>query len=168
MLDKIKINLPEKEEGIKNFFCSCEERKKFVEDVDGYYAKRLKKAKHDLNAANSEFRERNWDWTIVKAYYSMHHAGNALLSKEKKLFSKDHSCLIIALKYYNLIGTELFDKLSKIASQFHNTLSMDIAFGLRKISQYDVDKWEEITEDDAEKVLKISKEFVFYVEGKIC
>jgi len=168
MLDKVKIKLPTKESSIENFFCNCEKRKKFVNDSENYHEKRLKKSKHDLNAAISEFKQKNWDWTIVKAYYAIHHAGNALLSKNKKLFSKDHSCLIIALKYHNLIDSTLFEKLTKIASEFQDTLSIDLAFELRKIGQYDVDKWEELTEDDSKKVLDIAKEFVSYVEGKIC
>lgn len=168
MLDKIRIKLPQKEASIEKFFCNCEKRKKFVIDTAENYSKRLKKSKHDLNAAISEFKEENWDWTVVKAYYAIHHAGNALLSKEKQLFSKDHSCLIIALKYHNLVDSLLFDKLSKIAEQFHDTLSIDITFELRKIGQYDVEKWEEITKEDAKKVLEIAKEFISYVEGRIC
>ncbi len=168
MLDKVKIKLPKKETSIEKFFCNCEKRKKFVEDAENYHEKRLKKSKHDLNAAISEFKQQNWDWTVVKAYYAIHHSGNALLSKEKKLFSKDHSCLIIALKYHNLVDKALFDKLSKIAEQFHDTLSIDLTFELRKIGQYDVEKWEEITKEDAEKVLEIAKKFVSYVEERIC
>lgn len=168
MLDKVKIKLPKKEKSIERFFCNCEKRKKFVKDAENYYNKRLKKSKHDLKAAISEFKEGNWDWTVVKAYYSIHHAGNALLSKEKQMFSKDHSCLIIALAHYNLIDNKLFQKLSKIAEQFHDTLSIDIAFELRKIGQYDVEKWEDITREDAEKVLEIAKELITYVEGRIC
>jgi len=168
MLEKIKIRLPKKEKSIEKFFSSCEKRKKFVQDIENYNEKRLKKSKHDLKAAISEFKEENWDWTVVKAYYAIHHAGNALLSKEKLLFSKDHSCLVIALAHYNLIDKQLFQKLSKIAEQFHNTLSIDIAFELRKIGQYDVERWEDITKEDAEKVLEIAKEFIAYVEGRIC
>ena len=168
MLDNVKIKLPKKESSMEKFFCNCEKRKKFVNDVEGYHEKRLKKSKHDLAAAISEFNEKNWDWTVVKAYYAMHHAGNALLSKEKQIFSKDHSCLIIALAHYKLIDEQFFQKLSKIAEQFHDALSIDIAFELRKIGQYDVEKWEDITEEDAKKVLEIAKEFVAYAEGRLC
>jgi uncharacterized protein (UPF0332 family) len=167
MLDEIKIKLPEREKSIEKFYCNCRKRKKFVEDLEDYYKKRLKKSKHDLSAAVSEFKEKNWDWTVVKAYYAIHHAGNTLLSRKKGVFSKDHSCLIIALKYNNLVDKAIFEKLSKIVNRFQDTLSIDIAFELRKIGQYDVEKWEEITEEDAKKIIDIAKEFTSFVEGEI-
>ena len=109
----------------------------------------------------------NWDWTIIKSYYAIHHAGNALLSKKKQQFSKDHSCLIIALKYHALINQNFFNELISIAENFSDTLSIDIAFEMRKIGQYDVDKWEELTEEDTNKVLEFAKKFISYVEEEI-
>ena len=43
MLEKIKIRLPKKEKSIEKFFSSCEKRKKFVQDIENYNEKRLKK-----------------------------------------------------------------------------------------------------------------------------
>ena len=140
------------------------DKRYFVNDTEEHYKKRLKKAKHDLQRAIDEFQDNTWDWTIIKAYYAIHHAANALFSKKKGLFSKDHSCLLIALKYYNLINQEFFDRLVSIAEEFSDTLSIDIAFEMRKIGQYDVDKWEELTKEDAEKVLEVAKQFAAYVE----
>lgn len=167
MIKDVKIKMPKTEKAVKNSFESCEKRKKFVKDVEEHYKKRLKKAKHDLQCALDEFQKSNWDWTIIKAYYAIHHAGNALLSKNKGFFSKDHLCLIISLKHHNLINEKFFDELISIAEEFSDTLSMDIAFEMRKIGQYDVDKWEELTEEDAKKVLEVAKKFVTYVEGKL-
>lgn len=166
-IDKINITLPKKENSIKKFFDSCENRKKFVEDTEGHYKKHLKKAKHDLTRAIAEFGDGCWDWTIVKAYYAMHHAGNALLSKNKNKFSKDHSCLTIALKYHNLIDQSLFDDLIKINERFSDILSLDLTFQLRKISQYSIDEWEELTKEDAKLIIDVAKKFIKFVEEKI-
>lgn len=166
-LEKIKIKLPEKEGSIKKFFCNCEKRKKFVNDTKEHYKKHLGKAKHDLARAIDEFEDECWDWTIIKAYYAIHHAANALLSKKKSQFSKDHSCLIIALKYYNLIDKSLFNELIEINKKFSDVLSLDLTFQLRKISQYDVDEWETLTKEDAELILNIAKKFVKFVEERI-
>ena len=167
MIEDIKIKMPKTDEGVENYFQSCEKRKKFVGDIAEHYKNRLKKAKHDLQCAVDESKNENWDWTIIKSYYAIHHAGNALLSKKKQQFSKDHSCLVIALKHHNLISQNFLDELISITENFSDTLSIDLAFEMRKIGQYDVDKWEELTEDDANKVLEFAKKFISYVEGEI-
>jgi len=166
-MDKIKIKLPKTDEGIVNYFKNCEKRGKFIKDTSGHYKSHLKKAKHDLKRAIKEFNDECWDWTIIKAYYAIFHTGNALLSKKKKLFSKDHSCLIIALKYWNLIDEDFFSKLMDIYENFSDTISIDLTFQMRKISQYDVDLWEQLTETDASMILELANEFVSYTEGKI-
>ncbi len=166
-IEKLAITLPEKEESITRFFNGCDGRKKFVEDTKDHYKQRLKKAKHDLARAVAEFQDGCWDWTIVKAYYAIHHAGNALLSKYQQKFSKDHSCLIIALKHHNLIEHSLFEELVRINNKFSDVLSLDLTFQLRKISQYNVDEWEELTEEDAELILTVAKRFISFVEGKL-
>jgi len=166
-IDEVKIKLPEKEESIRRFYLGCERRRKFVDDTKEHYKKHLNKAKHDLARAIAEFRDECWDWTIVKSYYAIHHAGNALLSKAKNKFSKDHSCLIIALKYHNLIGKSLFDELVNVNEKFSDTLSLDLTFQLRKICQYSVDEWESLTKDDAKLILNVAKKFIRFVEERI-
>lgn len=167
-IEEVKIKLPKKEGSIKRFFENCEKRRKFVDDTKDHYKKHLKKAKHDLSRAIAEFKDKCWDWTVVKAYYAIHHAGNALLSKNKIKFSKDHSCLIIALKYFNLIDKTLFNELVELNERFSDVLSLDLTFQLRKISQYSIDEWEDITRKDAELILNISKKFIKFVEERIC
>ena len=163
----IKPKTPATDESIKNSFASCDSRKKFVADVAGHYKQHLKKAKHDFSRGEEEFKELCWDWTIIKAYYSIHHAGNALLSKQKGVFSKDHSCLIIALKYWGIIDQAFFDRIIKIYEHFSDALSFDIAFQLRKIGQYSVDEWENLTKEDAELILNLAREFIRFVEGRL-
>jgi len=166
-IQKIKTKLPLKEKSIEKFFLGCEKRKKFIVDTKDHYKKHFKKAKHDLIRAIAEFDDNCWDWTIIKAYYAIHHAGNALLSKEKNVFSKDHSCLIISLHFYELIDKSLFQELSGINQNFSDVLSLDLTFQLRKISQYSVDEWENLDKKDAELILNISKKFIKYVEEKL-
>ncbi|HLC90917.1 MAG TPA: HEPN domain-containing protein [Candidatus Nanoarchaeia archaeon] len=166
-IEEMDISLPNKEESVAKFFSGCETRKKFVADTKDHYSQHLKKAKHDLSRAIAEFHEECWDWTIIKAYYAMHHAGNALLSKKKGTFSKDHHCLIIALHHYKLIGDTLFYELEEINKRFSDVLSLDLAFQLRKISQYSVDEWESLVKSDAEMVLHIARKFVHFVEGEL-
>lgn len=166
-IEDIKIKLPKKEGSIKKFFSGCEKRRKFVDDTKDHYKKHLTKAKHDLSRAIAEFKDGCWDWTIIKAYYAIHHGGNALLSKNKNQFSKDHSCLIIALKYYDLIDESLFNELTRINEKFSDILSLDLTFQLRKISQYSVDEWEDLTKEDAELTLNVAKKFIKFIEGKL-
>lgn len=166
-IDEIKVKLPEREGSAAKFFLACDKRKKFIEDTENHYKQHIKKAKHDLSRAIAEFDDMCWDWTIIKAYYAVHHAGNALLSKKKKQFSKDHSCLIIALKHWDLIDKTLFDKLAKLNEQFSDVFSLDLTFQLRKISQYNVDEWEELSKEDAKLILDVTKEFITFVEGEL-
>ena len=167
VIEKINTKLPKKESSIEKFYCNCEKRKKILKDTPKHYLVRLEKAKHDLTRAISEFEDKCWDWTAIKAYYAIHHAANALLSNKKGLFSKDHLCLIIALNYYNLINKELFEELTKIHEKFSDILSLDITFQLKKIGQYSVDEWQNITENDANKIVELAKKFVKFVEENI-
>ena len=80
-IEEIIVKLPKKDKSIDKFFLNCEKRNKLIKDRDDYYKKRIKKAKHDLKRAIADYNDDCWDWTIVKAYYAIHHAGNALLSK---------------------------------------------------------------------------------------
>ena len=89
------------------------------------------------------------------------------MSKNKNVFSKDHYCLIIALKYHGLVDNKLFKSLTEINERFSDVLSLDITFQLRKISQYNVDEWEKLTRQDAELILNVAKEFVIFVGENI-
>lgn len=163
-IEEIKIKLPKSDRSVERFFSNCEARRKFVRDTEGHFRSHIKKAKHDLARAEAEFAGMCWDWTIIKAYYAIHHAGNALLSRKKGVFSKDHSCLLIALKHWNLIEPRFFRKLSELNERFSNIFSIDITFQLRKIGQYNVDEWENLSMEDAKLVLSVAKEFVQFSE----
>jgi len=166
-IDNIKIKLPRTKQSLDKVFLNCEKRKKLIADTFEHYKQHLKKAKHDFSRADAEFKDECWDWTIIKAYYSIHHVGNALMSKKKGVFSKDHSCLIVALNHFKLIPSDLFLELINLHENFSEILSLDLTFQLRKISQYSVDEWEDLTKKDAKLVLDIAKKLIIFVEGEI-
>ena len=161
----INIKLPKNAESLEKFYQNCEIRKKFISGNKQFSEKHLKKAKNDLYRTIREFEDKCWDWTVIKAYYAIHHSGNALLLRKKGFFCKDHSCLIVALKYHNLIADELFNELSKLHESLSDALGFDLTFQLRKLGQYDVDEWENIKESDASIVISIAKKFVSFVEN---
>ena len=163
-MSSVRTTLPREEGPIDRFFDNCMKRKRFLEDVPGHHSKHLLKAKHDLVRARAEFDDECWDWTVVMAYYAIHHAGNALLSREKGLFSKDPSCLIIALQRWELISTDFMGAMAQVHQRFADAVDLDLTFQLRKISQYSVDEWEDITGEDAGAVLEVASKLVRFVE----
>lgn len=167
MLEEMKSGLPKSKEAIEGFFNSCVARKRFLEDKSQNFYIHLEKAKHDLMRAIAESEDKCYDWTIVKAYYAMHHAANSLLIKKRSMFSKDHICLIVALKHFELISDKFYEKLREIYSEFSDFSAFEMTYSLRKISQYDVIKWKQISEEDAKIVLGFSKEFIKFVEEEV-
>lgn len=166
-LENIRVRMPKNEASVSKFFSNCDGRGKLVKDTEGHHKNHIRKAKHDLARAEAEFAEMCWDWTIVKACYAIHHAGNALLSRKKGVFSKDHSCLIIALRHWDLIAADFFKEMSELSERLSDVFSIDVTFQLRKIGQYNVDEWENLTMDDAKAVLEFAKKFVRFVEMQI-
>ena len=167
LLEELKSKIPKRKKSIENFFNSCMERKSFVKTDSQEYVLHLEKSKHDLNRALKEFEDKCFDWTIIKAYYAVHHAANALLIKKQGMFSKNHICLLVALKYLNLIPEEFYQKLREIHSKFSDFSAFEITYSLRKISQYSVAKWKELTENDTKAILLFAKQFVAFVEGEV-
>lgn len=182
LLEELKSKIPKRKRSIENFFNSCMERKSFVKTDSQEYVLHLEKSKHDLNRALKEFEDKCFDWTIIKAinnpttphpeflpqtYYAVHHAANALLIKKQGMFSKNHICLLVALKYLNLIPEEFYQKLREIHSKFSDFSAFEITYSLRKISQYSVAKWKELTENDTKAILLFAKQFVAFVEGEV-
>lgn len=166
MLEQIRSEMPKSKESIESFFGSCIQRKRFLEEKKEEFFIHLEKAKHDLTRAIAEFEDKCYDWTVVKAYYAMHHAANSLLIKKKGLFSKDHICLVIALKHFELIPDNFYEKLRELHSKFSDFTAFDMTYSLRKISQYDVIKWKQVSENDALIILEFSKKFIGFVESE--
>lgn len=166
VIEELVPKLPKTEKSIKCAYESCLNLKKFVFVESKEFAAHLEKAKSDLKSAETDYKAESWDWVIVKAYYAIHHAINALLVKSKGFYSKDHICAILALKSFELIPEVLYQKLRKIDAKFSDFTGFDITYTLRKISQYDVRKWKDISATDAKSIYSLAKELIAFIEER--
>ena len=166
MIDDIISTLPKSKEKIEKSYTNCEKLKKYVAIGNSEFVSHLEKAKSDLSSIETDFQQEKWDWVIIKAYYSIHHAINTLLIKFLGFYSKDHFCSILALKNFELIDEDTYKKLKNISTKFSDFTGFEISYSLRKISQYDVEKWKQISKEDASKVYDFAKEFVAFVEKR--
>ena len=164
LFNEINVKFPKDEKRIAKSFENCKTRKKFVEVSNEAYMDHLAMAKDDLLSLKTDFDNKNWRWVITKAYYAVFHATNALLINKLGFYSKDHVCAILALKKENLIGKELYSELSKIYDRFSDIFGFAIMFEARKLSQYDVAKWKELTENDAIIARDFAKKYISFVE----
>lgn len=59
--------------------------------------KEIRESRNDLESAQKSLRELDYKWTIIKAYYSMFHAGKSLVMSAGYI-EKTHDCLIVAVE----------------------------------------------------------------------
>jgi len=164
LFEEINVKFPKSDKKLEKSFESCEKRGKFVELSKDFYFEHLELAKDDLNSIKTDFENKNWRWVITKGYYAVFHATNALLVNKLGFFSKDHLCAVIALKKENLISEELYKELGGVYERFSDIFGFAIIFEARKLSQYDTEKWKELTEKDAFIIKNFVQKFVSYVE----
>ena len=110
--------------------------------------KLIDKAQRSLKAARRLYKNKDYDFSVSRAYYAMLYCAEALLLTKKMSFSK-HSGVIAAFGKY-------FAKTSLLPTSFHAYFIN--AFKDRQAGDYDVIK--EITELQAETHLKNAKEFL--------
>ena len=166
VFEEINVKFPRTDKKLEKSYQSCENRKKFVQISKDSYSEHLELAKDDLNSIKTDFEKKNWRWAVTKSYYAVFHATNALLVNKLGFFSKDHLCAVIALKKENLIPEKLYKELGNIYEKFSDIFGFAIIFEARKLSQYDTDKWKELTEEDAKMTRDFAQKFVFFVEGE--
>ena len=166
IFEEINVKFPKTDEKLEKSYKSCKDRNKYITLDKQKYFEHLEMAKDDLSSIRTDFDNKNWRWVITKSYYSIFHATNALLIYKLGFFSKDHTCAIIALKKENLITQEIYKKLGKIYNRFSDIFGFAVMFEARKISQYDVVKWKELTESDAAVARDFAKEFISFAEGE--
>lgn len=162
VIEEIVPNLPKKAERIQKAYESCSER--FITVSKEEFSAHLEKSKSDLANVESDFLKGSWDWAIIKSYYATHHAINALLIKEKGFYSKDHICAILALKFFEILPVVLYQELREINAKFSDFTGFDVSYTLRRISQYDVRKWKQVSKNDAEAIYSLAKKIVAFVE----
>ena len=165
LFNEINVKFPKTDEKLERAYESCEKRRKFVELSKDSYLEHLELAKDDLNSIPTDFKEKNWRWVVTKSYYAIFHATNALLVNKLGFFSKDHLCAVIALKRKNLIPDGLYKELGMTYERFSDIFGFAVIFEARKLSQYDTEKWKELTEEDAMVSRDFAKKFVSFVEG---
>ena len=167
MLDELVPSLPKSEARIDKSYKNCEQRKRFIHVNKKEFSAHLEKAKSDLTRIENDYNSKAWDWVVIKAYYAIHHAINALLIKVKGFYSKDHFCSILALKHFELLSADLYLNLRKIHSKFSDFTGFDVTYSLRKIGQYNIKKWKLISKSDAESVYSFAKELISFIE-EVC
>ncbi len=166
LLEEINVRFPKTEKKLSKSFESCEKRRKFINVSKDSYSEHLELAKDDLNSIKTDFEKKNWRWVVTKSYYAVFHATNALLVNKLGFFSKDHLCAVVALKKENLIPEKLYTELGKIYDKFSDIFGFAIIFEARKLSQYDTEKWKDVSKDDAIIIKNFAKKFVSFIEGE--
>ncbi len=75
-----------------------EKRMKRITSNSKLSKEHIKKAKHNMGAANFNIQGGFSDWAVSQLYYAMYHSLLAILFK-KGLESKNHECTINAIEY---------------------------------------------------------------------
>ena len=80
-------------------FKNCIDKKKLFKSdkVKGLISKELKSATDDLEDSKISLSKQRYKWATIQAYYSMFHAGRALIYS-KGYRERSHYCLNIALR----------------------------------------------------------------------
>ncbi|MBM2820712.1 MAG: hypothetical protein HW405_472 [Candidatus Berkelbacteria bacterium] len=112
--------------------------------------KELLTAKEDLKRAQATFKQKDYKWTTIQAYYSMFHAARALIYS-KNLRERSHQCLIIAIK-------ELFVKEKLLDYRIVE------AFQRAKILRENADYYDRFSDESAIKMVEKAEEFILKAE----
>ncbi len=108
------MTIPKTNSALANEFKRCEKRKAFVEVDKARYTHYLDEAYSDLAYAEGENSDK---WAIVKAYQALFLMTNALLVRHLGYYSKDHSCVIIALLSHKIVSKEILDKINQMLEE---------------------------------------------------
>jgi len=112
--------------------------------------KELLTANGDLLRAKATFREKDYKWTTIQAYYAMFHAARALLYS-RNYRERSHQCLIIAIK-------ELYVKEKLLDYRIVE------AFQRAKILRENADYYDRFSRESANSMIEKAEEFVLKVK----
>lgn len=101
--------IPKTKESLEKTYKNCE--KKFVKIDNIFYSEYQGLAYEDLDSA---VKEENARWAISKAYQALFLMCNSILVKKLGVYSKNHTCVLIALLYNNLMPKDTLDKINKM------------------------------------------------------
>lgn len=119
---------------------------KKLSEADKLVAKEMTIARSDYEVARDGLNEKRWKWSTIQAYYSMFHAGRALLFS-CGFREKSHYCLRVALEV-------LFVNTGKLSEKFVDALQT--AKSMRENADYE----EEFSEVGAKKLVAAAQEFL--------
>jgi len=117
--------------------------------------KLLEKANKNLEAARKDIQDGFFDSAVSRAYYAMFYCAEALLLTKELRFSK-HSAVHSAFGEY-------FAKTAEVNPELHKILLK--AFETRSNGDYEY--MEEITKEEAKKMLKDADFFVSEIKKKL-
>lgn len=95
-------------------------RKSFVKVDKGAYIHYKNEAYSDLQSAEKDTSPK---WAITKAYQALFLMCNAILVRNLGFYSKDHSCVIIALLKNKIIAGEAISKINNMLVEKKKLLS---------------------------------------------
>ena len=157
--------IPQNENTLNKAYLHCLRKKTFREIEKEDFSEYLERAQKDLISAERDFIGKDFHWARIKAYQSLFYLLNALLIKKEGYFSKDHSCIITALMYKEIITEEIAKKLHLVTDKIiANKKSKDIYQDIddfriqRNFALYKPKAWEDITEEDIKNELEKIKE----------
>ena len=136
-------------------FRECLRKKKLIKFplAKTFVDREIVEAKRDLISAEKCFRDQNYKWATIQAYFSMFHSARSLIYKEGYR-EKSHFCLMAALKtlYLNkgLINHKIIE---------------DIQLGkrMREGADYHAD----FSREGAEALIKAAKNFLSIMERAV-
>ena len=85
-----------------------------------------------------------------------------VIKEGHEIGSHGYNHILLGNKNYN----EIYKELGMIYEKFSDIFGFAIIFEARKLSQYDTEKWKELTEEDAMISRDFAKKFVSFVEGE--
>jgi uncharacterized protein (UPF0332 family) len=110
--------IPKDDKKLNKEYQRC--RKSFVKVDKESYIHYKNEAYSDLQSAEKDESEK---WAITKAYQSLFLMCNALLVRNLGFYSKDHSCVIIALLKNNILTEETINKINDMLNEKKKLLS---------------------------------------------
>ncbi len=101
--------MPKTKESLERTYKRCEN--KFIKIDMFLFTDYQSLAYEDLDSA---VKETNPRWAITKSYHSLFLMCNSILVKKLGVYSKNHTCILIALLHNNLIPKNILEKIDKI------------------------------------------------------
>ena|SRR3989338_3088337 len=164
--------IPSTEKALQQSYLSCEKRGKFKQVGRASYSDYFQRAQKDLISAERDLQAGDFHWARIKAYQSLFHLLNAILVKHWGYFSKDHSCVIVALMQNNLITADIAARLHLLTEKTIKGATAQDIYGdidefriQRNFALYKPKAWENVKKEDVEEELtKIKNNFNILVK----